>query len=155
MRRAVEDFAKRLSAATAGLEDLTTDKLTANLTSGDGKPQPVPPLTDGKFGGHATVSVPNEGYVMVDLGQARQVGAVAWSGDRTALFVAQPTAGYTIETSVDGQTWQMAKDSQKSGAPATGHVEKFSPVAGRYVRLRLWGQYSRPVLLDEVAVYGK
>ena len=49
----------------------------------------------------------------------------------------------------------MVKDSQKSGTPATGHVEKFAPVEGRQLRLRLWGQYSGPVLLDEVTVYGK
>ncbi|MGE5530525.1 MAG: glycosyl hydrolase family 95 catalytic domain-containing protein, partial [Bacteroidota bacterium] len=154
MLRAAADFAKQLAGATAGLEDLTTGKIIANVMGGDGKLLPVPLLTDGKFGGRVSVPVPNEGYVVVDLVQARQVGAVAWSGDRTALFVAQPTAGFTIETSTDGQTWQMAKDSQKSGAPATGHVEKLAPVAARYVRLRLWGQYSRPVLLDEVAVYG-
>lgn len=155
MLRAVEGFARQLAEATVGLEDLTTGKVTASIIGSDGKAEPTPRLTDGEFGGRVSIPVQNEGYVVLDLGQARRVGAVAWSGDRTALFIAQPTAGFTIETSLDAQAWQMVKNGEKSGKPATGHVESFGPAEARYVRLRLWGQYQRPVLLDEVAVHGK
>lgn len=154
MRRAVEGFAKQLAEATAGLTDLTTGKVTAEIVGKDDKVQAAPRLTDGQFGPRASVEVPHEGAVLLDLGAARQVGAVAFSGDRTALFQDQACAGYTVETSTDGQAWAMARDSQKSGAAPPGHALKITTAAARYIRLRLWGQYGRPVLLDEVAVYG-
>ncbi|MEI6503873.1 MAG: discoidin domain-containing protein, partial [Armatimonadota bacterium] len=155
MLRAVQTFAKQLTESTAGLTDLTTGQVTASLTGTDDKTAPVPLLTDGRFGPRPTSEVPNRGCVVLDLGQTRQVEAVAWSGDRTATLVDSPTAGFTIEVSTDGQTWTMVKDSQKSGKAATGHVEKFPAVEARQLRLRLWGQYDRSVLLDEVTVYGK
>jgi hypothetical protein len=155
MARTLEAFARQLAEATAGLTDLSTGQASVSVSAKEGKVAAPALLTDGSFGPYATVEVPHEGCVTVDLGQAREIGAVVWSGDRTALLAAQPTAGFTVETSLDGQVWQMAKDSRKSGGLASGLAVKLAPVKARYLRLQMWGQYNRAVLFDEVTVFGK
>ena len=143
MLRTVQAFAQKQSEVTKGLTDLTTGLATAT---------PGAPLVDGKFGEAATI--PNEGYATLDLGAPKTISAVAFSRDRTALFVDSPVVGYTIEVSADGQQWQLVLDRQKNSAPPAGEVVSFPPTNARHLRLRVWGAYGRSVELDELTVYG-
>jgi hypothetical protein len=143
MLRTVQAFAQKLGETTKGLADLSTGVATAT---------PGPGLVDGKFA--AAVEIPNQGYATVDLGAAKAVTAVAFSRDRTALFVDSPVQGYTLEVSADGQQWQTVLDRQRNSAPPAGEVVAFPAVNARYLRLRVWGDYGGPVELDELTVYG-
>lgn len=143
MQRTIQAFAKKLGETTKGLRDLSTGAATAT---------PGAQLVDGKFAGSA--EIPNQGYASVDLGAAKTISALAFSRDRTALFVDSPVQGYTVEVSTDGQQWQMILDRQKNSAPPAGEIVTFPPVNARFVRLRVWGAYGGPVQLDELTVYG-
>ena len=109
---------------------------------------------DGKFGLGGFVEVPNEKCLTLDLGAEKSVSGLVFSRDRTGLYVDGPVIGYVWEGSSDGTTWQTLVDSAKSGAAPIGQVNTIKPTPVRYLRLRLYGQYGRPALVDEVTVYG-
>ncbi len=69
----------------------------------------------------------------VDLETPTAVGrvvVVAYYGDRRVY-------GFTVETSVDGKTWQMAADMRRNKAPSTarGYTCTFAPRPTRYIRV--------------------
>jgi hypothetical protein len=65
---------------------------------------------------------------------------------------------YTVETSLDGKTWQQVADNSKNDKPATqaGLFHAFEPVKARYVRLNiLKNSVNEAVHVVEVEVYSK
>ena len=75
-----------------------------------------------------------DAWWQVDLEQPTTVGrvvVVCYYGD-------QRFYGFTVETSLDGKTWDMVADRRDNREPATaeGYTCRFPPRSVRYIRVR-------------------
>ena len=80
--------------------------------------------TDDNFG---------QNYSQVDLEEPTTVGrvvVVCYYGDTRHY-------GFTVETSLDGKTWDMVADMRDNKEPSTskGYTSKFAPHKARYIRV--------------------
>ena len=77
---------------------------------------------------------PGEVWWQVDLEQPTVVGrvvVVGYYGDRRYY-------GFTVQTSLDGQTWDLVADRRDNRDPATkaGYACRFEPRPVRYLRVK-------------------
>ena len=162
MQRSVEEARARLTAATAGLMDLSTDRASAVIQPDGKSPIPAPSivasLADGRQGPAPAAedsAVPIAGSLILDLGDSHEISVVAFSRDRTGLRVEGSAHGYSIDLSENGTDWQTALESKDRSASPAGQVDTIKPARARFMRLRLVGQYGGQTLLDRLLLFGK
>lgn len=75
-----------------------------------------------------------DAWWQVDLEQPAMVGRVVVVG----YYGDERFYGFTVETSLDGETWDMAADRRDNREPATaeGYTCRFPPRSVRYIRVR-------------------
>ncbi len=120
----------------AEMQSLTTGKPAT--CSGSLPEYPASLANDGKLGDPdqywaTDVNTDPNPWWQVDLEQPQQVGrvvVVAYYGDERYY-------GFTVETSLDGKTWEMAADRHDNAAPSTrkGYECRFAPRDCRYLRI--------------------
>jgi hypothetical protein len=109
-------------------------------------------VNDGRIGrndGWHTDKCPT--WITVDMQQQASIDTVRvifyWDGRRSYA--------YTIETSVDGENWQMAADNSANNTPADaqGIVHRFPARTARFVRLNITRGVGRYVHVVELEAY--
>lgn len=136
-------------------KNLTTGKpvTCSGGTQGDNKPENA---VDGAVSlPKAWWALPGPQWLKVDLQGEYTLGKAAvfpfWDGQRSYR--------YTVEVSLDDQTWTQVVDMSTNTKPSTpaGETHVFKPTAARYVRITLLGgsawPLAKPVHLVEFRVY--
>lgn len=133
----------------------------------------VPELHDGVYGAAAQVGLePGRGMVLVKLAEEAEIAAFEWSRDgvpyagadgRGWAAVLPYPLEFTIETSLDGETWEKVVEEPEfritpefvGTHQALRIRHDFAPRRGRFVRMdmRRGPRGEWQLMLDEVAVY--
>jgi hypothetical protein len=120
MERNRHAFQERLANATPGLADLSTGKAEVQVLDKAGKSSPAPELADAQSGPSVAAPVPAGGAVVIDLHGAREVRALAFSRDRSAVRCDGVATACALEGSVDGTAWIPLVERLNKPAAAVG-----------------------------------
>lgn len=89
-----------------------------------------------------------EPSIMFDLGEARQINAVAWEGEPNGNSIPRD---YTLSISMDGKMWDTVLTVTKN--TLSSKIDAFTPVTARFVKMSVSATLlGQPVKFTEISV---